>query len=134
MKQNSLCIKFQFGLEFFNLPLASILFLVLFVFVVSSVAVADNDEIQPEKKPRAGSENYYKPQKELLPGEEVITPSGKKIKVWSTQGGVETSRPPDPFANSTNPPIGGLIVDYNSSKRRHEQNGSPSEGQDQGSK
>ena len=34
---------------------------------------------------------------ELLPGEQVTTPSGQKMKVWSTAGPVKVERAPEPF-------------------------------------
>lgn len=42
------------------------------------------------------SENYYKTD-EFIPGEEVVTPTGDKIKVWSSRGPVPVSPPPQPF-------------------------------------
>lgn len=35
--------------------------------------------------------------RDYLPGEEVTTASGKKLKVWSTRGPVEVSQAPEPF-------------------------------------
>ena len=47
-------------------------------------------------QPKAGSENYYKDEN-FLPGEGVVTPTGQKMKVWSTAGPVKVSPAPQPF-------------------------------------
>ena len=38
--------------------------------------------------------------REYLPGEEVVTESGQKLKVWSTRGPVEVNKAPEPFEDS----------------------------------
>jgi hypothetical protein len=52
------------------------------------------------------SENY-KPDGDYLPGETVKTPTGQQIKVWSTQGPVETRYPPYPGPAQVGPPQSG---------------------------
>lgn len=49
----------------------------------------------------------------FLPGEEVVTETGKKVKVWSTRGPVKVSPPPQPFDDPRKGHIGGanVIVD-----------------------
>jgi len=57
------------------------------------------------------SSNYQKA-KDFIPGEDVVTPTGKKVKVWSTKGPVDVDRAPQPFddpAHAQIPP--GVIVD-----------------------
>lgn len=46
------------------------------------------------------SENFHKTGR-FLPGEEVVTSTGKKMRVWSTEGPVPVSRPPEPFEDRT---------------------------------
>ncbi|MFN8388951.1 MAG: hypothetical protein U0136_01520 [Bdellovibrionota bacterium] len=43
------------------------------------------------------SSSNFKKTKKFLPGEEVVTPTGKTVKVWSTEGPVPVSRAPQPF-------------------------------------
>lgn len=66
---------------------------------------------QPASTSKA-SENYYKTDK-FIPGEEVVTPTGKKMKVWSTAGPVEVSPPPQPFDDPSKQRLDGsqIIVD-----------------------
>ena len=42
------------------------------------------------------SENFDKTDK-FLPGEEVVSPRGQKLKIWSTEGPVPVDRAPEPF-------------------------------------
>ena len=43
----------------------------------------------------------------LLPGEQVTTSSGKKMKVWSTNGPVDVDRAPEPFEDKQKSLIDG---------------------------
>ena len=64
-----------------------------FIFVSPSFAdqeVQPPQEVQEPEQPR-----------DYLPGEEVITPSGKKLKVWSTRGAVPVSKAPEPFKDDS---------------------------------
>ncbi len=79
----------------------------------TSVALADGEyeRRQEQQAPSKESSNYGKDEN-YLPGEEVVTPTGKKLKVWSTKGPVKVSPPPRPFddpSRSQLPP--GIIVD-----------------------
>lgn len=51
---------------------------------------------QSSQAKEQGSENYGKSDK-FLPGEEVVSPTGQKMKVWSTEGPVKVTAPPEPF-------------------------------------
>lgn len=66
--------------------------------LLPSVAAAQTSGIPQSEDASADypSANYPKAEK-LLPGEKVITPTGQKIKVWSTEGPVPVSRAPEPF-------------------------------------
>ena len=68
-----------------------IFFTALLLFFPALV-LADADS----SAPNPASANYSKAEK-LLPGEEVVTPTGQRLKVWSTQGPVEVSKAPEPF-------------------------------------
>jgi len=76
--------------------------LLVFLFILApALAFADGYERSPraqmnppERAPK--SENFDKT-KRFLPGEEVVSPTGQKMKVWSTRGPVEVSPPPQPF-------------------------------------
>ena len=68
-------------------------------------ARADGGATRTDAQP---SENYRK-EDSFLPGEEVRTPTGQKLKIWSTEGPVPVSRAPEPFA-SPQPPIEGVGV------------------------
>jgi hypothetical protein len=59
----------------------------------------------------AESDNYGSDK--LLPGETVVTPTGQTIKVWSTEGPVKVSPPPDPFDDPSKQHLdqGGVVVD-----------------------
>ena len=48
-----------------------------------------------------------------LPGEEITTSSGKKMKVWSTEGPVPVSQAPQPFEDreKTVIPNMGVVID-----------------------
>lgn len=49
-------------------------------------------------------------QREPLPGEEVVTSTGKKMKVWSTEGPVKVSPPPQPFDDPHKSTLDGVGV------------------------
>ncbi|MCC6953327.1 MAG: hypothetical protein IT290_04350 [Deltaproteobacteria bacterium] len=57
---------------------------------------SESDANRPPAGNGVPSENYGK--KDLLPGEEVRTPTGKTIKVWTTEGPIPVSPAPEPFA------------------------------------
>lgn len=88
----------------------------------TAIAVADStpvpDDIgQPaadtRRKEAAPSANYNK-DRHFLPGEEVVTPTGQKLKVWSTEGPVPVSKAPEPFSDPAKtqlPPNAHVIVD-----------------------
>lgn len=65
--------------------------IILVLLTLVSIAKADTAIDQ-------SSANYNKA-KDFIPGEEVITPTGKTVKVWSTKGPVEVSKAPEPFAD-----------------------------------
>lgn len=57
---------------------------------------ADGTSRSDGSKSDKSSANYKKAE-QLLPGEEVVTPTGKKMRVWSTTGPVPVSAAPEPF-------------------------------------
>ncbi len=65
----------------------------------------------PEKdqKPQA-SANYSK-DSEFLPGEEVVTPTGQKMKIWSTKGPVDVSKAPEPFEDREKSTLDNTNID-----------------------
>jgi len=62
--------------------------------------------------------------RKLLPGEEVTTSSGKKMKVWSTRGPVPVSRAPEPFEDREKTVINGsnIIIDAETDEHRRPHN------------
>lgn len=73
--------------------------------LVAGSAQADSGNADTNN-PASG--NYEKAEK-LLPGEEVVTPTGQKMKVWSTEGPVNVDRAPEPFEDP-NDQIGDVDV------------------------
>ena len=69
---------------------------------------------------------------DLLPGEEVVTPTGQKIKVWSTKGPVEVDRAPEPFEDREKTVIDGahIVVDHNRLRRNGKDHGGRGSKQD----
>ena len=67
------------------------------------------------------SQNYEK-DSQYLPGEEVVTPTGRKMRVWSTKGPVPVSQAPEPFERESEKSLQGVpvYVDQNGGHRRHE--------------
>ncbi len=61
------------------------------------LASADGPEANaPTRTEGPPSSNFHKTEK-FLPGEEVVSPTGQRMKVWSTEGPVPVSRAPEPF-------------------------------------
>lgn len=60
-----------------------------------------------------------------LPGEEVVTPTGKKVKIWSTEGPVPVSQPPEPWDDrsgwSNFQP--NIVIDADRHHDRHDRDG-----------
>jgi hypothetical protein len=83
-----------------------------FSFADSEESGPQDPNAAPKKQVDQSSANFNKTER-FLPGEEVITPTGKKLKVWSSAGPVPVSRAPDPFEDreKTVLPSGGVIVD-----------------------
>jgi hypothetical protein len=57
----------------------------------------DNFSVSPPSASSDQSSANYGKDKHYLPGEEVVTPTGQRLKVWSTKGPVPVSRAPEPF-------------------------------------
>ena len=79
------------------MALVFIAILVTFSGVVST-ALADGENQIPgnDIAPSKESANFGK-SNEYLPGEEVVSPTGQKLKIWSTRGPVPVSQAPAPF-------------------------------------
>lgn len=58
---------------------------------------------------------------QVLPGEEITTANGKKMKVWSTRGPVPVSRAPEPFEDREKSTLDGsrVIVDESIAAERN---------------
>ncbi len=67
------------------------------------------------------SANFHKT-KEFLPGEEVVTTTGKKVKVWSTEGAVKVNKAPEPFRDREREKIHGNINLYEESLKQDDKN------------
>jgi hypothetical protein len=67
-----------------------------FVLCFPIISLADSFEVPTAQIETKESANYNKSDK-FLPGEEVVTPTGQKMKVWTTEGPVKVSPPPQPF-------------------------------------
>lgn len=80
------------------------------LILLSTSAYADGKE----------AENSNKVSSDTVPGQEVITPTGKKVKFWSTKGPVEVSKAPDPFSDPEKaklPVDPHIIIDENSIRK-----------------
>ena len=68
-------------------------------FLLSNVNADDSDKCIDHTKSNQinCSETHEKDRDRILPGEEVSTQGGKKLKVWTTEGRVEVRSPPEPF-------------------------------------
>ncbi len=99
--------------------------LFLSLFLTTSIAVADGEkdrwDVPAEAKADQRSPNYDKTE-QFLPGEEVVSPTGQKMKVWSTKGPVPVSRAPEPFEDREKSllPEGGVVVDADRLRRSSE--------------
>lgn len=105
--------------RFAVLPLGFLYFLILLTLILVTVASADGELEEPMGAVPSSnpipSSNFGKTRK-FIPGEEVITPTGKTVKVWSTEGPVPVSRAPRPFEDSAQsrlPSNTHLVVDEN---------------------
>ena len=74
------------------------IFVAMFLLFAVQILLADDAKVPSDTMPSKESANYQKAEK-LLPGEEVVTPTGQKIKVWSTEGPVKVNKAPEPFAD-----------------------------------
>jgi hypothetical protein len=91
---------------------ASLLLLCLLP-ALSTPALADGNEPEqtPSKQVDQSSANFKKTQR-FLPGEEVVTPTGQKLKVWSSEGPVPVSRAAEPFEDREKSVFaGGVVID-----------------------
>jgi len=84
---------------------------------VGRSAFADGGQPAPGSggnfRPSQKSENFDKTKK-FLPGEEVVSPTGQKMKIWSTEGPVPVSPPPQPFDDPSKgylPPGANVVLD-----------------------
>ena len=67
--------------------------LLLAILCAPCVSAAESDHPKSEES----TTNNSGEAKRYLPGEEVVTDSGQKLKVWSTRGAVPVSQAPEPF-------------------------------------
>lgn len=78
----------------------------------------------PAQSAATTESSNFKKSERFLAGEEVKTPTGKTMKVWSTEGPVPVARPPEPFETQEQSVVDGVdvIVDpyhYRRKKREH---------------
>jgi hypothetical protein len=73
----------------------------------------------PQSSPVDQSSANFKKTKRFIPGEEVVTSTGKKVKVWSTEGPVPVSRAPQPFEDpaAARVPDVHIVVDEDEGNR-----------------
>ena len=67
------------------------------------------------------SSNFGKTDR-FLPGEEVVGPTGKKMRVWSTEGPVSVSQSPEPFEDTVEkrlPADTHIVIDPEDIRRRN---------------
>ncbi len=90
------------------------LFLISLLF--ASTALAED-----KQEPTELVEEKAETTRRYLPGEEVVTPTGKKLKVWSTEGPVSVSKTPEPFADKGKDLNDvHIVVDAEKRKPRHD--------------
>lgn len=95
----------------------SIILILLFIPIgayAEDSFVAENQRLQATETVQDKAETTRR----YLPGEEVVTPTGKKVKVWSTEGPVSVSPAPEPFQQKPDANLSGtqIIID---AERRH---------------
>ena len=96
----------------------------LLLLVSNAKGDGENSSAAPAAKPGLESSNYDKTEDRFLPGEEVVTPTGKKMKVWSARGPVRVSPPPQPFDDPEKQRLpDGIIVDGRGPTPRNAQGG-----------
>lgn len=89
------------------------LFVLIRIFLLLLLTLS---QAKAETKKDQSSTNYKKSE-DFIPGEEVITPTGKTVKVWSTKGPVKVSPVPEPFADQEKTRLKGdahIIIDEES--------------------
>ncbi len=79
---------------------------------------AERDSGSTSRPADVSSANYGK-DKHYLPGEEVVTPTGQRLKVWSTKGPVPVSQAPQPFEDREKSVLGNVpvVVDVDARQR-----------------
>lgn len=118
---------------FYSCRCSSVVFLrplfapaLVLVIALTSVGAADTVAQAGDSatnKSDLSSSNFKKSGERFLPGEEVVTPTGRKLKVWSSEGPVKVNPAPEPFctggdkssecgqAKELQPTLGGVVVD-----------------------
>lgn len=81
----------------------AVLIALLFIFVTPCFA---DQETQPAQENQSPDQP-----REYLPGEQVVTPSGQKLKVWSTRGAVPVNKAPEPFKDESLQDDLNVIID-----------------------
>ncbi len=77
-----------------------------------------------KKQPADRSSENFKKTERFLPGEEIVTPTGKTVKVWSTEGPVSVQQAPEPFEDLSErrlPTGTNVVVDETLLNRRRDQ-------------
>lgn len=92
----------------------------MFIFICVRPSFADQ-ETQPAQQALSPTEQP----REYLPGEEVATPSGKKLKVWSTRGAVAVNKVPEPFKENSLPGDLNVVIDGRGVERHQDQETGP---------
>jgi hypothetical protein len=84
---------------------------------------ADSETAKRKVMPVDQSSENFKKTEDFLPGEEVVSTTGKKVKVWSTKGPVPVSRAPEPFEDRDKTVLDGshLVIDAEELRRKRKE-------------
>jgi hypothetical protein len=98
------------------LPLTVIISLIPAVILASALscegAYADGNSSAPQPRYRRPTTRQYNDRlPPVMPGEEIVTETGQKMKTWSSSGPVPVNRRPPPQAVGNGAGLGGVIVD-----------------------
>lgn len=85
--------------------------LLFFLFICVAPCFADQETQSAQGQPEPEKAQEY------LPGEQVVTPTGQKLKVWSTRGAVSVNKAPEPFKDDSLQGDLNVVIDGRSVQR-----------------
>lgn len=91
----------------------------IYFFIACNAYADDSDSNSSLKEIADQSSANIKKTEQFIPGEEVVTSTGKVVKVWSTEGPVKVGKAPEPFEDREKSvlPIGGVEIDVDDTRK-----------------